>query len=276
MDTRKKSVTALLALVITIAFPGASRASEGSPASALTATQIVDKVLAVAESPQVRRNLTMQLIDKRGKTRERVTSIYKRNYADSSRTLLYYTAPANIKNTGFLIWDASDPKEEDLQWLYLPSLRKARRISSADRGDYFLGTDFTYEDIKLDGKLEPMDYHFELLGRETLEALELYHLKSVPKSSDIARELGYSRVDIWVSSTDWMIRKSDFWDVKGVLLKSLEVSEVAEIEGIWSRLNLTMSNHKTGHKTRFIFSEVDYSTPIDDQYFTRSALVRGL
>ena len=139
-----------------------------------------------------------------------------------------------------------------------------------------MGTDFTYEDIKLDGKLEPLDYDFELLEREEEDGLEMYHLKSVPKSDEIAKELGYSRVDVWVSSADWMVRKSDFWDLKGVLLKSLEVSKIALVEGIWSRMNLTMSNHKTGHKTRFVFSDVDYTTPIDDQYFTRSALVRGL
>ena len=275
MHASKISISTLLALVFMALQPPA-RAAETGLGAELTADQVVDKVLAVAQSPQVRRNLTMALIDKRGKTRERVTSIYKRNYADNSRTLLYYTAPANIKSTGFLIWDYNDADTEDLQWLYLPSLRKARRISSADRGDYFLGTDFTYEDIKLDGRLEPLDYNFELLGRQEEDGLELYHLKSVPKSDEIAKELGYSRVDVWVSSIGWMIRKSDFWDVKGVLFKSLEVSKVALIEGIWSRMNLTMHNHKTGHKTHFVFSEVDYLTPIDDQYFTRSALVRGL
>ncbi|MFT6052839.1 MAG: outer membrane lipoprotein-sorting protein [Halioglobus sp.] len=275
MHARKKSISALLALVF-IAVHSPMGAAETGLNAELTASQIVDKVLAVPESPQVRRNLTMQLIDKRGKKRERITSIYKRNYADSSRTLLYYTAPANIKNTGFLIWDYDEAGIDDLQWLYLPSLRKARRISSADRGDYFLGTDFTYEDIKLDGKLEPLDYDFELLGMQREDGLEIYHLKSVPKSDEIAKELGYSRVDVWVSSREWMIRKSDFWDTKGVLLKSLEVSKITQIEGIWSRMNLTMKNHKSGHKTHFVFSEVDYNSPIDDQYFTRSALVRGL
>lgn len=275
MHATKISISTLLALLF-IGLHVPLRAAETKLSADLAANQIVDNVLAVAESAQVRRNLTMQLVDKRGKTRERVTSIYKRNYEDSSRTLLYYTAPANIKNTGFLIWDYDEVDTEDLQWLYLPSLRKARRISSADRGDYFLGTDFTYEDIKLDGKLEPQDYEFELLGKEEESGVDIYHLKSVPKSAEIAKELGYSRVDVWVSSVDWMIRKSDFWDVKGVLLKSLEVSEVAQVEGIWSRMKLTMSNHKTGHTTRFVFSEVDYTTPIDDQYFTRTALVRGL
>ena len=251
-------------------------ALEPASEEALTVDQIVEKVLAVPESPQLRRNLTMELIDKRGKTRERVATIYKRNYEDSSRTLLYYTAPANIKNTGFLIWDAQDAEAEDLQWLYLPTLRKARRISSADRGDYFLGTDFTYEDIKLDGKLEPLDYDFELMGKQMSEGLELLHIRSVPKSQEIAKELGYSRVDIWVNPADWMIRKSDFWDMKGVLLKSLNVAKIAQIEGIWSRMDLTMKNLKTGHTTHFVFSDVDYATPIDDQYFTRAALVRGL
>ena len=273
------TITGQVSILLTAFFVGLhppSWAAQTNGDEALTAKQIVDNVLAVPESPQLQRNLTMRLIDKRGKTRERVTTIYKRNYPDSSRTLLYYTAPANIKNTGFLIWDAKEADTEDLQWLYLPTLRKARRISTADRGDYFLGTDFTYEDIKLDGKLEPLDYDFELLGKQVVAGNELYHLKSIPKSTEIAKELGYSRVDIWINPKDWMIRKSDFWDVKGVLLKSLEVAKVVQIEGIWSRMDLTMTNHKTGHKTHFVFSEVDYTTAIDDQYFTRSALVRGL
>ena len=95
----------------------------------------------------------MELIDRRGKSRVRETMGYRRYYGEEKRTVLFYQSPTNVRGTGFLTYDYPNADTDDDQWLYLPALRKVRRISSSDRGDYFLGTDFTYEDIKKETRI---------------------------------------------------------------------------------------------------------------------------
>ena len=236
---------------------------------------IVERVNAVDEGEFVTRKLTMTLTDKRGKARVRETVSYRKTFPDEKRTVLFYQSPGNIRGTGFLIYDYADSGKEDDQWLYLPAMRKVRRIPSSDRGDYFLGTDFSYEDIKLDGKLDTEDYSYKLLGSSELDGKPVYRVEAVPISEDIARELGYSRTVSYIDKSSYLLLKADFWNSKGEHLKTLTAGDVRQVDGIWTRHELTMENHKTGHVTVFRFEDVDYSTPVRDSLFSRKALERG-
>jgi len=133
-----------------------------------SADVVIAKINSVDDGEYVTRHLTMTLIDKRGKKRVRETIGYRKYFGKEKRTILFYKKPTNVKGTAFLTFDYPDATKDDDQWLYLPALRKVRRISAADRGDYFLGTDFTYEDIKLEGKVDPQDYDFETIRSEVL------------------------------------------------------------------------------------------------------------
>jgi len=275
--TGRESTLAILVLALLLAaVPVSAATNEAEPEDELlTADQIVSIVNAVDEGEQVTRTLVMDLTDRRGKVRSRTTINYRKHYAGEIRTALFFLEPANIRDTAFLIWDYEEYDREDDQWLYLPALRKVRRVSAGHRGDYFLGTDFTYEDMKLDGKLEPLDYEFTLVGDEQIAGVTHYHLEALPKLADIAKELGYSRNHIWVNTENWLVSKVVFWDTKGNLLKTLEVGDISLVDGIWSKHQMTMLNHQTGHRSHFTFSEVDYTTPVSDDIFSKSALQRG-
>jgi len=240
-----------------------------------TTAELVAAVNAVEEGEFVTRKLRMLMIDKRGKERSRETVSYRKHYGEELRTVLHYQSPSNVRGTGFLIWDYPEADREDDQWLYLPALRRVRRIPASDRGDYFLGTDFTYEDIKLDGKLSVADYDFELVGEQELDGVNTWHLAALPRSDEIARELGYSRNELWVDQANLVVIRAEFWDTKGSPLKTLQVSDVRQVDGIWTRHVLEMSNHKTGHRSVFTFSDVDYTTPVKDSVFSRQSLARG-
>lgn len=266
------SSSALLVIVVgglTLASPEVSYASD------LTASDVVEKVNGVDDGRFVTRKISMNLVDRKGKTRVRETINYRKYYGDDLKTVLFYLSPANIRNTAFLIWDYDQSDKADDQWLYLPALRKVRRISSSDRGDYFLGTDFTYEDIKLDGKLEPRDYNFILHEEEVLNGLSTIKLEAVPKSIEVAKELGYGRTLIWVDTANWVMMKTEFYDNKGDLLKTLIVDDVRPVGNVITRHKLNLVNHKTGHKTLFVFSDVDYTTEVKDSWFSQRALSRG-
>jgi outer membrane lipoprotein-sorting protein len=197
-------------------------------------------------------------------------------FGEERRTAIFYQTPSNVKGTAFLVYDYPEAKVDDDQWLYLPALRKTRRISASNRGDYFLGTDFTYEDIKLESKLSVEDYTYKILAKEIIDGYECYVVEGLPVDSETAKELGYSKTKAWVDAQNWMIRKGDFWDEAGNHLKTTLIKDIRLVQNVWTGHTLEVENHKTGHKTKFTFSEVDYSTAIDDDFFTQNSLVRGL
>ncbi len=241
----------------------------------ISAAELVARVNGLDEGEFVTRKLSMQLVDKRGQERVRDTVVYRKYYGQEMRTIVFYLSPANVRNTSFLTWDYPEVERDDDQWLYLPALRKVRRISSADRGDYFMGTDFTYEDIKLDGKLSESDYTFEVLQTPSERADGFYQLAAVPRNDEIAGELGYSRIEFVVDPANWLVVGGEFADVKGNPLKTFRVTESAQVDGIWTRERIEVENHKTGHRTIFAFSDIDYTTPVNDELFSKLAMERG-
>lgn len=236
---------------------------------------VVEQINKVEEGRQSSSKLSMTLIDRRGKVRQRETVSFRQYVGQEKQTVLYYLSPRNVKNTAFLIHDFAEVERDDDQWLYLPALRKARRISASDRGDYFLGTDFSYEDIKKEGKFETADFNFKTLGKEILNAKEVIKLEAIPINKKVARELGYGRQEILVDPSNWIILKAAYWDIKLNPLKTLTISDVRKVEGIWTRHNLKMENHKTGHSSEFVFRDVNYRKKIKNSVFTRQVLSRG-
>lgn len=237
---------------------------------------VIEQVNAVDEGPYVTRKLSMTMVDRRGKKRQRQTLSYRKYFGEEKRTVLFYLEPRNVKDTGFLTYDYRAAGVDDDQWLYLPALRKARRISASDRGDYFLGTDFTYEDIKKEGKIELGDYHFKTLSKDVIDGKEAVLVEALPIDEATAKELGYGKVHTWVDPSNWLVVKARYWDVKLNDLKTLRISDIRQVDGIWTRHHLEIKNHKTGHYTEFVFSEVDYQLPVKDQVFSRHALTRGI
>ncbi len=246
------------------------------PAVLPSGDEIARRVDERDEGTVVYRVLKIELIDRRGKRRTRITRGYRKDYGDEKRTILYFDRPRNVKGTALLTYDYRDPKREDDQWLYLPAMRKVRRISAADRGDYFLGTDFTYEDIKNETKGAIEDFDWKTIKEEKIEGKRHYVVDTVPINETVRKELGYGRVRRWVDAEIWMVRKAEYRDVNGNPLKSIRAFEIQEIQQIWTAHRLEAHNHKTGHRTIFTFSDIDYSTDVAADVFTRRALRRGL
>ncbi len=257
-----------------VVLPNKAEAADITTVS-ISASEIVSNVNQLDEGQHVVRNMHMKLIDRKGKVRERLTQSFRKYFGDEKRTVLFYRSPTNVKGTAFMTYDYPDHSVDDDQWLYLPALRKVRRISASDRGDYFLGTDFTYEDIKLEGKLDDTDYDYSLLGEERLDDVATYRMQGVTKTKKIARELGYSKTEFWVDANQWVIIKANYWDVKGRLLKTLIADDIRTVDGIITRHKLAVDNHKTGHRSEFTFSDVDYQKEVKDSLFSQRAMKRG-
>jgi len=260
----------LLLVAIYFSIPNANAGEE------LSGLAIMEQVVERDEGKQVTRDLKMELTARSGTKRVQHTRNFRKYFGEEKRTVIFYLKPTNVRGTGFLTYDYPDPTIDDDQWLYLPALRKVRRISASNRGDYFLGTDLAYEEIKKENKVELSDYRFTAKGSEEIEGRMALVVEGIPQDEEIADELGYGKVVWQIDPEIWMSRKSDYWDVNGNHLKTIRLVEVEKIDGIWTTLKLSVKNHKTGHSTFLTFSNIDYQTEIVDRVFEQSMLRRGL
>lgn len=244
--------------------------------NALSGDAIIERVNARDDGAHVTRNFTLELTDRNGQTRTEKTVSHRRYFGEEKRTIIFYTDPNSVRGTGFLTFDYADPVVDDDQWLYLPALRKVRRISASDRGDYFLGTDFTYEEIKKEQKIEPEDYTFEAKGTEIVDGRELLIVEGIPANEGVARELGVSRVVWRIDPEVWMSRLTDYYDQNGNHARTITLEGVETIDGYITTTQLHVVNHKTGHSTRLTFSNTDYRSDVPENLFTQARLRRGL
>ena len=247
--------------------------AQGSPLPVGRA--IMEEVNARGEGATMRHRTNMQLINRQGKVREREMVSVRKYFGEERRSVLFFTRPSKEAGTAFLTYDYGEEVKEDDQWLYLPALRKVRRISASERGAYFMGTDFTYADIKQGMKVPVGDFRWTTIGEETVDGAACYVVEGLPASEALAKDLGYGKTLVYVDTVKWLVRKATFWDTNLNLLKTVTTAEVQKVQGIWTIHRIEAENHKTEHKTIMRISDVEYDGAVRDSMFDRHALERG-
>ncbi len=217
--------------------------------------------------------LRMTLVRSSGGKRERTLTYVTKTDAEGNRKMLIrFTAPADIAKTGFLAIEHSD--REDDRWLYLPSLRKTRRIAGADKTDDFVGSEFTYEDLES----EKLDLHeYERLGTETVEGVEAWVVAAVPNDSKKIEETGYSRRELWVSSDHYVIVQAKYYDKDGAYVKRFGASDIRQVPGSEKRraYYMTMKDVRSGDQTVLETLELTIDGGVPNDFFSERYLKRG-
>ena len=213
--------------------------------------------------------LTMTLENARGDQRVRSVRQYVAQFNEVEKKLLFFTAPADVRDTAFMNWTYDDPSESDDQWIYLPALRRVRRISAEKKNDSFMGSDFTYEDL---GERHPdLDTH-RVTGTQTADGRTVYVVESVLEDGTSA----YGRTVSWVADGIWIGLRREFYDRSGNLLKTLEIEEYQEIDGFWTISRMTMTNAGSGHSTTMELSDLRFNAGIEESTFTERTMTRGI
>lgn len=238
--------------------------------------EVARRINARDTGEKVSRRVVMRLVPEAGGERTRVARSFRRFFGEERRTVIFFLEPTTLRDTAFLTYDYPEPGREDDQWLYLSALRKTRRISATNRGDSFLGTDLSYEEVMKETRVAAADYEWRTLRRDTIEGQPCVVVEQVPASEEIANELGYGKVITWVDAEVWMVRRSEHFDLAGERLKSIHVSEIRKVDGIWTPHRTVARNHQTGHRTVFRFEEVDYEAEVPKGLFEPSRLRRGV
>jgi hypothetical protein len=133
-----------------------------------------------------------------------------------------------------------------------------------------------YEDIKLETRTSIQDYTRERIGSSEVDGRTCIIVKATTIDGDTAKELGHSKREDCIATDIWFPLRSVQWDTKGRLLKTISFSDIRQVQGIWTAHTIKVENHKTLHKTKFVFSQVNYDEGIDNNVFNQANLNRGI
>ena len=239
-----------------------------SVSAQLTGREIVDKAYNRPAGDDQMSTLTMTLINKSGQTRVRKIKQFTKDFGDIDKSIMFFISPADVKNTSFMNWSYDSDKADD-QWIYLPALKKVKRISSDSKSDYFMGSDFTYDDLG-DRKLDA-DTH-TLLREESVDGVDCYVVESISKDEDYI----YSKTVTWIKKDNFVGLKKEFYDEDEELLKILTIKEVKEISGIWVITNSVMENVQKNHKTSIKLTDVKINAGVPASKFSERMMMRGM
>ncbi len=226
---------------------------------AITGQELAQKVYNRYDGDDAYYKIEMSLIDRRGKERRREMEIFVKDFSGLDKTYIKFLSPNDIKGTSFLSVERID--KDDLQYLFLPDLGRARRIVSSQKRNRFVNTDYTYEDME---RRKPDKDEHKIIGEEEFIGRDCYKLESLPKKGTSQ----YSKRISWVDKESFLILKTDFYDRKGKLIKRFWVDKVSEIDGIWTVMDSTMHDLKRSHKTRMVVKEVKYNQGLSEEMFS--------
>jgi len=235
----------------------------------LTGQKIVENVYYRPTGADGTSELSMHLIDSRNNERIRKIKQFSKDFGKEEKSIMFFMSPADVKNTSFMNWSYDDASKDDDQWIYLPALKKVKRISSDSKDDYFMGSDFTYDDL---GDRHPNEDTHKLLREETIDGKQCYVIESIPKDKDYM----YSKTITWVIKDIWIGLKKEFYDEDGDLLKVLTVKKYEKIKDYWVISNTEMKNIQDNHTTKMVLSNIQVDIGIDDNKFTERTMTRGL
>lgn len=185
---------------------------------------------------------------------------------DGDKGLTVFDEPRDIKGTAFLSY--SHALVPDEQWIYLPALKRVKRISSSNKSGPFMGSEFAYEDIS---SFEIPKYRYLYLRDEMLDGIDCYVLALMPEYE----HSGYTKSHVWIDKAEYRIHKVDYYDRKDSLLKIQRYSDYQRyLDKYWRAHTVTMDNQQNGKSTILYWSNFQFKTGLTDNDFKKNDLKR--
>lgn len=240
-----------------------------------TAEQVMRQNFLVDKVAGSHAEVVFRLHNDRGDERVRESSTSTRlqdNGMDNQRLVLFQ-APADVKGTSILLVEHS--KSDDDMWIYLPGLKKVRRLVASNKKDSFAGTDFSYGDV-IGYSVD--DWRHALAGEENVAGEPCYVVESMPATEAVKDTSGYSKRRSYVSKDHLVTLRMEAWDTEGQKLKEVEYSNfqnVDPVHGKWWPMHASSRNLQTRHTTDVVFKDYKLDPSISQNVFTVRTLERG-
>jgi outer membrane lipoprotein-sorting protein len=252
---------------ITVAVILLSLLAAGS-AAAISGKAVMENVEDRDRGDSMHALVYMDLVESDGDVKERIIENWTMdNESDLLRTVIVFHRPASVQGTRFLVKE--NENRDDDQWIYLPALKRVRRIASGEGDQAFMGTDYTYDDLKSRDVSE--DRH-TLLREERYNGRDCYVVRSVPKEPGDSQ---YSKRVQWVAKDIWIPLKAELYDKDGDLKKVQTVHELKQVQGYWTPMKATMENVQSGHATKLDIDKIRYNEDLDPDLFSTRYLRTG-
>ncbi len=213
-------------------------------------------------------DMNMTLKNKKGETSTRKIRIRTLEVqGDGDKSMSIFDEPADVKGTAMLTF--SHGLEPDDQWLYLPAIKRVKRISSRNKSGPFMGSEFAFEDL---GSQEVEKYHYKYLNEEACGDYQCYVIERIP-----AYEYsGYKRQQVWLDKEAYRVIKVDYFDRKDEPLKTLQASDYQQFLGhYWRAGKMEMVNHQNGKSTELEWKNYQFKTGLQDGDFNSQTLKRA-
>lgn len=213
-------------------------------------------------------NMTMILRNRQGEesTRQlRIRTLETEN--DGDKSLVLFDEPLDVRGTAFL--NHTHKTAADDQWLYLPALKRVKRIASNNKSGPFMGSEFAYEDLS---SQEIEKYTYEFVGDEKISGVLHYVVERRP----VDRSSGYTRQVVWYDAAEFRPQRIDYYDRKNELLKTLSFHDYKQYKAeFWRADEMRMENHQTGKSTVLVWTDYQFGNGFTDREFEEAALRRA-
>jgi hypothetical protein len=220
----------------------------------LSATQVAENVANRSANKARGGLMHFTLRNSAGSERKRSALFIHSQAPKQTQIGIYFTEPAGLRDTSFLSHDNSD--SQDQNWLYMPATERVRKLPSSSRGDYFMGTDLSYGDVKDNFKFALEDWNFSLGEPKVENGKTFYMLKGIPKNDTIKEELGYASFSAKIDPETWFPVNIQYTDTDAMPLKEVSILTLEMIDGTWTATHFSVFNSQLAHQTEIVISDM--------------------
>lgn len=233
------------------------------------ADQIMNKCRDLSLAGSLSATIKLSITEKNGASRNRTISMTTKSFSDGiEKRFIKFIEPSDVRGTAMLVVDNKNAADE--MWIYLPALKKTRRIVSSEKGKSFMSSEFSNADMSSPTLSDFINRHIAGSGSGNQWIIE-----SKPVDEDKADEYGYSRKITYISMDKYQVQKMEFYNFDNELFKTIEIRSVYPLpDGKYMVNDMIASNLLTNRKSEILFSNINEKATVDDSYFTVQNLER--
>lgn len=254
---------ALSALLLPVPAMADSGAKKGIPSGEALMAAVENRDIGTDQISTV----TLEIRPKSGTKRLRRMTLMRRDYSGVRKLAMFFQYPNDVRNSAFLVWDHDSAADQ--RWLYLPSIGQVRRVSARNSRQSFFGSDFVLEDLT--NRDPTLDRH-KVVASQKVDGWDCWVVDSTPKN---ARGVDFAKYRSWVWKKEPILIRQEFFNGRGKVIRRGQTKSLKKIHGIWTLVQVSMSNLETGSQSRMQLSRVRYNVGVPSTRLDESQLKRG-
>jgi len=233
------------------------------------AEQIMNKCRDLTLIGSMQATISLSITEKNGATRNRTIAMTTKSFADGlEKRFIRFIEPADVRGTAMLVVDNKSVSDEI--WIYLPALKKTRRIASSENGKSFMSSEFSNADMASPTLSDFISRHVSGSGSNSNWIIE-----SIPKDDEKADQYGYTKKISYINMDKCQVQKMEFYNFDNEIFKTIEIKGVYSMpEGKYMVSNMIASNLITNRKSEIVFNNIADKVKVEDSYFTVQNLER--